>query len=1453
MAENSSPGTQVGAAVAATDADGDTLYYSLSGADAGSFEVGGQTGQITVKNGSGLDHETKPSYAVTVGASDRLDDRGDADTVVDATVAVTVNVADVAEPPGKVGGVGVSAAAAAGHARLSVSWNAPANRGPALRPYALQHRRKGTAGWTALAPAPAGGATDAAVGGLSPHTTYQVRVGARNAEGDGAWSDTAEGATANRPPRFGAAATRSVAENAAAGTRVGAAVAATDPDGDTLAYTLGGSGEANFTVGADGQIAVAAGAALNHETGPRLALTLQADDGFGGTATVAVTVNVADVAEPPGKVGGVGVSAAATDGHANLAVSWSAPANSGPALRPYALQHRRKGTAGWTALAPAPAGGATGATVGGLSPHTTYQVRVGARNAEGDGAWSDTAEGATANRPPRFGAAATRSVAENAAAGTDVGAAVAATDPDGDTLAYTLGGSGAANFTVGADGQIAVAAGAALNHETGPRLALTLQADDGFGGTATVAVTVNVADVAEPPGKVGGVGVSAAAADGHANLAVSWSAPANSGPALRPYALQHRRKGTAGWTALAPAPAGGATGATVGGLSPHTTYQVRVGARNAEGDGAWSDTAEGATANRPPRFGAAATRSVAENAAAGTDVGAAVAATDPDGDTLAYTLGGSGAANFTVGADGQIAVAAGAALNHETGPRLALTLQADDGFGGEATIAVTVNVADVNEPPGKVGGVGVAAAATDGHANLAVSWDAPANAGPALGPYALEYRADGTAGWTALAPAPAGGATAAAVGGLSPHTTYQVRLRARSAEGDGAWSDTAEGRTNTTCGDVTCANGDCESWFATVNGACSPGTFALGTHTNTRWQWTCTNGELTQNCDEPRFGSRRCTDAMSVAECACRVRGDTWVDPVPERERTCTGNRGCTTHTHSCTTPADPAGGYQVVHLQEAQGRAVVRVAQPRDLQSVPGGGGALPRRHRSPRVSDVLRRRRAALSMTGLTRTAVAGLALWALAGCGGRIVLGGGPAAARAAGAAVAVRPPDVRRPGRAAAADPGGGGVPGEARAARLVPVGPCHVHDGHDAEGGRAGRPHSAPGHPARKGWGLPGRARPTVPRHGRGRRSTTWWRRRGWLRCRYIRRSHAPRTWGRSRGTTSSLPSRGGNTDGSRDLWQPDHPHWEDYRDLHCLGPRPITRDAWDNHLEAFGTGKVLIAVYALPAAGGGYEPNDYNMRCGEARDACMAVAARPGDFAASSDATVIVATAAFYTAQLFDGAVKVVDTLKACAVDAGEEGVDDEFGLGVLNLACPEIENAEVRTASGSLRPAWSSPALDRLAFPPVRGLSFDGGPAFADRRGRPLGRLGVSYGFRRGALAVGAGREFSPLGVSSSLSRAGAGAYVAAAGSWRLSGDPDHGLHAAAAAGRGGGALSPRAMRAGLLYGGSSDGVDWSAYAGRAWHRAAVGIPGHRDAGRGRSRATAAGWEARVVVRWRF
>ena len=92
VVENSPAGTDVGAAVTATDA-GDTLAYSLSGTDTGSFAIGSGTGQITVASGAYLDHDAKSSYAVTVTAMD----------IGNATdsITVTINVTDVDEVPGK--------------------------------------------------------------------------------------------------------------------------------------------------------------------------------------------------------------------------------------------------------------------------------------------------------------------------------------------------------------------------------------------------------------------------------------------------------------------------------------------------------------------------------------------------------------------------------------------------------------------------------------------------------------------------------------------------------------------------------------------------------------------------------------------------------------------------------------------------------------------------------------------------------------------------------------------------------------------------------------------------------------------------------------------------------------------------------------------------------------------------------------------------------------------------------------------------------------------------------------------------------------------------------------------------------------------------------------------------------------------------------------------------------
>ena len=105
-AENSAAGTSVGSAVTATDAEGDTLVYSLSGTDAGSFDLNASTGQLQTK--AALDYETKSSYEVVVSVHDGKDIAGNADSSIDDTITVTITVTNEDEVPGVSGSAGVT-------------------------------------------------------------------------------------------------------------------------------------------------------------------------------------------------------------------------------------------------------------------------------------------------------------------------------------------------------------------------------------------------------------------------------------------------------------------------------------------------------------------------------------------------------------------------------------------------------------------------------------------------------------------------------------------------------------------------------------------------------------------------------------------------------------------------------------------------------------------------------------------------------------------------------------------------------------------------------------------------------------------------------------------------------------------------------------------------------------------------------------------------------------------------------------------------------------------------------------------------------------------------------------------------------------------------------------------------------------------------------------------------
>ena len=86
VSESARPGDEVGAALTATDVDGDMLTYGLTGAAASDFEIDEQTGQITVATGAALNAALSP-YIVTVTADD-----GSGEANATATVEVTITV-----------------------------------------------------------------------------------------------------------------------------------------------------------------------------------------------------------------------------------------------------------------------------------------------------------------------------------------------------------------------------------------------------------------------------------------------------------------------------------------------------------------------------------------------------------------------------------------------------------------------------------------------------------------------------------------------------------------------------------------------------------------------------------------------------------------------------------------------------------------------------------------------------------------------------------------------------------------------------------------------------------------------------------------------------------------------------------------------------------------------------------------------------------------------------------------------------------------------------------------------------------------------------------------------------------------------------------------------------------------------------------------------------------------
>ncbi|MGI9255425.1 MAG: BspA family leucine-rich repeat surface protein [Salinispira sp.] len=271
---------------------------------------------------------------------------------------------------------------------------------------------------------------------------------------------------------------------------------------------------------------------------------------------------------------------------------------------------------------------------------------------------------------------------------------------------------------------------------------------------------------------------------GNGQLRANWTPPKNNGGSeITAYELRHSDDGGSNWSGLVEIPAP-ATSIAITNLTNLTEYIVQARARNSAGAGDWSGSSDGATPNsivptEPNNFmlavslqtitatwtaptdtgDSAITHYELQYRVVGTSAWESVIAT-ADADTLTITT-----PNLTKGAEYEVQVYA---VNGQ-------------GNGNSATGTAT----PVGPPYAPN-----APTLTVGNAQLTATWTAPDDGGSAITGYDVQYSSDSGSHWTPAPGNPISG-TSYTIPSLVSGTTYDVRVRAVNAQGNGDWSVSA--------------------------------------------------------------------------------------------------------------------------------------------------------------------------------------------------------------------------------------------------------------------------------------------------------------------------------------------------------------------------------------------------------------------------------------------------------------------------------------------------------------------------------------------------------------------------------------------------------------------------------------------------------------------------------------
>ena len=370
--------------VAATDADDDTLSYSLTGTDAGDFSIDSD-GEITVA--TELTHSD--TYSFNVVADDGTDTTSVVVTVIAIAAAVVVTPTLGWEVPSETVGNTFSA---------TLTSNVALDAAPTVGDLRLRDDDNSDP----IVSLNSANTTITTIAGTNNYLIeveltgtydgdYTIRINGNTVEYNGAYVNAAQLASAvfsidssigaNNAPSFSESSYSFTNVAIGVNTVVGT-VAATDADNDTLSYSLTGTDADKFDIDADGEITVAE--ALDY--GESYTINVVANDAT-DTASVGVSVNTETVSP---RAPSFTVDSTTED---SATITITAGDDGGEAVTDWEYELDGGGT--WNSF------GSTDLqqTIDNLDPETDYSIKVRGVNSEGNGVASAAVTATTDTAP----------------------------------------------------------------------------------------------------------------------------------------------------------------------------------------------------------------------------------------------------------------------------------------------------------------------------------------------------------------------------------------------------------------------------------------------------------------------------------------------------------------------------------------------------------------------------------------------------------------------------------------------------------------------------------------------------------------------------------------------------------------------------------------------------------------------------------------------------------------------------------------------------------------------------------------------------------------------------------------------------------------------------------------------------------------------------------------------